>query len=170
MRKIILSIFVLTTIISCSTNSVSKEVSGNVDVHQIGLNYDSSANIDAILATNKDIENVDTNSYKSKYADSAVFYDNGRPTSLTENLSQMKNLITKKVQAKVSKLNAIWGSKFNFKDGTTGEFVYQHITITFTQGTKSVDVTFFQADQFKDGKIVKEWNFYDPTSLISLMQ
>ena len=170
MKKALLSLFVVTSIISCSTEPKTKVVADNIDPHQFGFNYDSSANIDVIIATNKDMENLDSNSYKLKYADSVVFYDNGRPTNLAENLGLFKNLITNKIQPKISKTNARWGSKFNFKDGTSGDYVYQYVDVTFTKGDKSVVGHFFQADLFKDGKIIKEWNFYDPAYILPLFK
>jgi hypothetical protein len=170
MKKIIFAVFAITTIVSCSTAPESKVTTEKVNSSQFGFNYDSSANIDAIKATNKDMENLDTTSYKAKYADSVVFYDNGNPMLLKDNLAFFSTWKSKNIQVKITKVNAIWGSKFNFKDGSSGDYVYQYIEVDFTQGTKKAHTHFFQADQFKDGKIIKEWNFYDPTTMSNLMK
>ena len=169
MKKILLPLMVITTIISCSTAPVATTNADKVDVNQSGLNYRSSANIDAIKATNKDMENLDSASYKSKYADTALIYDNGKETNLTENVSFFKFCSDKKVQIKTS-VGAIWGSKFNHTDGTRSEYVYQSITLTVKKGDKSVDVLYFQGDEFKDGKIIREYDYYDPTNLRLLMK
>ena len=170
MKNIILSIFLVTLMASCSNSSESKVAPEKTTENQVGFNYDSSANVDAIKATNKDMENLDSNSYKTKYADSVVFYDNGNPMGLKENIGFFKTWISNNIQVKITNVDAIWGSKFNFKDGTSGDYVYQYIEVDFTKGTKKVHTHFFQADKFKDGKIIKEWNFYDPTNLNALMK
>ena len=169
MKKYILSIIVIITIISCSTKTETKIIADKLDIHQFGFNYDSSANIDAVKATNKDLENLDTTSYKTKYSDTVVFYDHQKNHNLNWNMSIFKNWIAKKIQPKVF-VGAIWGSKFNYKDGSNGDFVYQAISMKFTQGTKSVTFDDFIVYEFKEGKIIKEWNWYDPTNLLPLMK
>jgi hypothetical protein len=171
MKKTILGAIIATTLFACSAPAEKKaDATLSADPHQIGLNYDSSANINAILATNKDMENLDSTSYKTKYADTAVFFDNGRKTNLKENLTFFSAYAKNNVKLKVTKLNGIFEGKFNFKDNGTGDYVYQYIEVNFTQGTKSVDVHFFQVDEFKEGKIIREWNFYDPTNLAPFLK
>jgi hypothetical protein len=169
MKKIIFSLIVITTIISCSTPPETKTTSDKVDANLSGYNYRSSAYIDAIKAATKDFENLDSASYKTKYSDTALFYDNGKITNLTENVKFFKTCITKKIQIKAT-ISPIWGSKFNHKNGTSDDYVYQSVTVKFTKGTKSVEVLYFQADKFKDGKIVREYNYYDPTNLNLFMK
>lgn len=169
MKKILLSLIVITTIISCSTKPEAKTTSDKVDPNLSGFNYRRSAYIDAIKATTKDFENLDSASYKTKYSDTVLFYDNGKITNLTENVKFFKTCITKKIQIKAT-ISPIWASKFIHKDGTSDDYVYQSVTIKFTKGTKSVEVLYFQADQFKDGKIVREYNYYDPTNLNLFMK
>jgi hypothetical protein len=115
MKKILFSLIVITTIISCSTKTETKIIANKVDIHQFGVDYDSSANIDAIKSTNKDLENLDTTSYKTKYSDTVVFYDHQKNHNLNWNMGIFKNWIAKKIQPKVF-VGAIWGSKFNYKD------------------------------------------------------
>ncbi len=169
MKIFFLSLIIITTIFSCSPTPEAKVITDKVDVHQSGIIYDSSANLDAIIALNKDLENLDSISYKTKYADTVIFWNNDKQTHLSENVSFIKTCLKNKVQVKVEK-NGRWGSRFNHKNGTTDDFVYQSIDIHFTRGSKSVDVEFFQADQFKDGKIVREYNYYDPTNFNTLLK
>ncbi len=169
MKIILFAIIVIATINSCSTAPEAKIIADKVDIHQFGFNYDSSANIDAVKALNKDIENLDTTNYKTKFSDTVVFYDHEINHNLNWNMSIFKNWIAKKTQPKVS-VGAIWGSKFNYKDGSKGDYVYQAIKMKFTQGTKSVEFDDFGVFEFKDGKIVKEWNWYDATNLLPLMK
>jgi hypothetical protein len=169
MKKILLSLIVITTIISCSTPPEAKTPSEKVDPNLSGFNYRSSVYIDAIKATTKDFENLDSVSYKTKYSDTALFYDNGKITNLTENVKFFETCITKKILIKAT-ISPIWASKFNHLNGTSDDFVYQSTTVKFTKGTKSVEVLYFQGDQFKDGKIVREYSYYDPTNLNLLMK
>lgn len=155
--------------LSCTTQSEKNTVIS--DEHQFGLNFDSSANIDAIKATFKDIETYDTISYVKKYADSAIFHDNNKITSLAENVAMQRQFIAAGFKVEVQPNQYIWGSHFNFKDGTIGDYVYSYITVKFTKGDKSVDVVNFQADKFnKEGKIIEEYIVYDQSGILELMK
>lgn len=169
MKRILLSLIVTITIMSCSNTTETKTIADKVDPKLSGFNYRSSAYIDAIKATTKDFENLDSASYKTKYSDTVLFYDNGKITNLTENVKFFETCITKKIQIKAT-ISPIWASKFNHKDGTSDDYVYQSVTVKFKKGTKSVEVLYFQADQFKDGKIVREYSYYDPTNLNLFMK
>ena len=64
----------------------------------------------------------------------------------------------------------MWGSHFNFKDGSQGDYVYSYLTVTFTKGDQAVDIVVFQANRFnKDGKITEEWLVYDASKMATLM-
>ena len=155
------------SVVACTQKS---ENTTATDPHQFGFNYDSTAHMDVIKSTFTDLENYDTASYVTKYADSAKFHDNGKLTNLTENVGLQKGFIAAGIKAKVKSDYAMWSSHFNFKDGNQGDYVYTYLTATFTKGDKSVDIVMFQANLFnKDGKIVEEWLVYDPTNLASLM-
>lgn len=155
------------TVVACTQKSESTTAA---DPHQFGFNYDSTAHMDVIKSTFTDLENYDTASYVTKYADSAKFHDNGRLTNMAENVGLQKSFIAAGIKVKVKQDYAMWSSHFNFKDGNQGDYVYTYLTATFTKGEKSVDVVMFQANLFnKDGKIVEEWLVYDPTNMASLM-
>jgi hypothetical protein len=167
MKKIMFLAIIAVSVVACTQKSESTTAA---DPHQFGFNYDSTAHMDVIKSTFTDLENYDTASYVTKYADSAKFHDNGKLTNLTENVGLQKGFIAAGIKAKVKSDYAMWSSHFNFKDGNQGDYVYTYLTATFTKGEKSVDVVMFQANLFnKDGKIVEEWLVYDPTNMASLM-
>ncbi len=168
MKRIILLAVIAISVVSCSQKGENASVSA--DPHQFGFNYDSTAHMDLIKSSFKDIETYDTLSYASKYADSAKFHDNNKVTNLEENVSLQKQFIAAGIKVKVKPDYAMWSSHFNFKDGNQGDYVYTYVTVTFMKGDKSVDVVTFQADLFnKDGKIVEEWLVYDQSALGTLM-
>jgi hypothetical protein len=169
MKKIVFLAMIAISVVACTQKGENSTTTA--DPHQFGFNYDSTAHMDQIKATFKDLENYDTASYVTKYADSAKFHDNGKLTNLTENVALQQGFIAAGIKAKVKDDYAMWSSHFNFKDGNQGDYVYTYLTATFTKGEKSVDVVMFQANLFnKDGKIVEEWLVYDPTNMASLLQ
>lgn len=166
-----LAIFALVAFTAYSCTSKNATTATNNDSHQFGVNFDSTANMDVIKSTFADMEAYDTLSYVKKYADTAVFIENGKKTNLAENVAIQRNLIAAGIKATINKDYAMWSSQFNFKDGTQSDFVYAYITVTFSKGDKKVDVVIFQADKFnKDGKIDKEYLVYDQSGLASLMK
>ena len=168
MKKIFYLAIIAISVFACTQKTVNTTTT--TDSHLIGYNYDSTANTEAVKATFASIENYDTVSYASKYADSAKFHDNDKITTLTENVNMQKQFIASGLKVKVKEGYPIWSSHFNFKDGTTGDYVYTYITVTFTKDDKSADVVMFQADRFnKDGKIIEEWLVYDPSNLNSIL-
>ncbi len=168
MKKLLFLVIIAVSVVACTQKS---ENTTTADPHLFGFNYDSTAHMDAIKATFTDIENYDTVSYVTKYADSAKFHDNGKLTNLAENVGLQKGFIAAGIKVKVKPDYAMWSSHFNFKDGNQGDYVYTYVTVTFMKGDKSVDVVTFQADAFnKDGKIIEEWLVYDQSNLAALMK
>ena len=163
-----MAVIALTTF-SCSPKN-EKSVT-TTDPHMFGQNYDSTANMDAIKATFDDMEAYNLDSYVKKYADTAVFFDNGKKTTLAENVAVQKNLIASGIKVKVNRDYAMWSSHFNFKDYTQGDYVYSYVTVNFSKGDKKADIVFFQGDKFnKDGKITDEYLVYDQSALAPLMK
>lgn len=168
MKKLVFLAIIAISVVACTQKAENESTAA--DPHQFGFNYDSTAQMDIIKSTFKDIEIYDTMSYASKYADTAVFHDNGRLTNLDENVQILNQFKAKGITVKVKDGYPMWSSHFNFKDGNQGDYVYCYLTTTFTKGEKSVDVVMFQADLFnKDGKIVEEWLVYDQTAIGALM-
>ena len=168
MKKLLFSAIIV-SLFACTQKS--ETTGASVNPHQFGENYDSTAQMDVIKATFKDLETYDTVTYRTRYADTAKFHDNGTITNLAANVDVQKQFIAAGVKVKVKDDYAMWSSHFNFKDGNQGDFVYTYLTGTFTKGDKSTDVVMFQADAFnKDGKIVEEWIVYDQSKLLSVLK
>jgi len=168
MKKIVFSAIIAISIVACTQKGVNS--STEVNSHQFGENYDSTAYMDVIKATFKDVESYDSVAYRTRYADTAIFHDNDKILTLNENVALQGQFIAAGIKAKVKDDYVMWGSHFNFKNGSQGDYVYSYITITFTKGDTSVDVVVFQANRFnKDGKIDKEWLVYDQSKIATLM-
>jgi len=168
MKKLLLCMLVSASLIACTTQETKIETNAELKPH--GYEYDSTANINTIKASFEDMAIHDTANYKNKYADTAVFYDNGKKMSLAENVNMLNRFQSNGIKVKVSSIAAIWESRFTKKDNTQGTSVVTYLTLTFTKDDKSIEVAMNQYDSFVDGKIVKEMLFYDPTSIMALMK
>jgi len=169
MKKILIYLLVATSFVACK-NEVTNTESANKEPKPVGFEYDSTANIDNIKASFEDMANYDTTSYKSKYADTASFYDNGKKMTLAENVNLIKTWESLGIKVKISKIWSIWESRYTKDDKTEGITVLSYLTVTLTKGDKSVDVIMNQNDDFVNGKIVRELLFYDPTNINNLMK
>ena len=169
MKKLLFLAFIAIAVVSCTQKGQNS--SAAVDPHQFGENYDSTAYMDVIKATFKDIETYDSVAYRARYADTAKFHDNDKLITLDENVALQGQFVAAGIKAKVKDDYVMWGSHFNFKDGTQGDYVYTYLTVTFTKGEKSVDIVIFQANRFnEDGKITEEWLVYDTSKMADLLQ
>ena len=169
MKKLLFLAFIAFAVVSCTQKGQNSAAA--VDPHQFGENYDSTAYMDVIKATFKDIESYDSVAYRARYADTAKFHDNDKLITLNENVALQSQFVAAGIKAKVKDGYPMWSSHFNFKDGSQGDYVYTYLTVTFTKGDKSVDVVVFQANRFnKDGKIIEEWLVYDTSKLAELMK
>jgi hypothetical protein len=168
MKRVILLAIVAISVVSCTQKGENSTASA--DPHQFGFNYDSTANMDQVKGSFKDLESYDTATYVTRYADTAKFHDNGKITNLEDNVEIQRQFIAAGIKVKVKEDYAMWSSHFNFKDGNQGDYVYTYVTVAFSKGDKTVDVVMFQADMFnKDGKIVEEWMVYDSKQIVDLM-
>lgn len=172
MKKSFLTLFAAIASIAIFSCSPEKGVSVESDSNVIGQSLDSSANVDAIKASFKDVLAYDTTSYKAKYADSAIFHDNMTDMTLSENLDIIKKAKALGISIKFDSIDAIWEEVLN-KPNENGikNGVISFATATWTRDGKSVTVKVCQVDAFnKDGKIVEEWLTYDTSGLSALMQ
>ena len=168
MKKLVSLVIIAISVVACTPKS--ENTATVAKPHQFGENYDSTAYMDVIKATFKDIESYDSVAYRARYADTAKFHDNDKLVTLNENVGLQGQFIAAGIKAKVKDDYAMWSSHFNFKDGSQGDYVYTYLTVTFTKGDKSVDVVVFQANRFnKDGKITEEWMVYDTSKLAGLL-
>jgi hypothetical protein len=168
MKKLLFSAIIALAVVACTQNDQNSASNGKP--HQIGENYDSTAYMDVIKASFKDIESYDSVTYRARYADTAKFHDNDKLITLNENVALQGQFAAAGIKAKVKDDYVMWGSHFNFKDGSQGDYVYSYLTVTFTKGDQAVDIVVFQANRFnKDGKITEEWLVYDASKMATLM-
>ena len=166
MKKLLFSAIIALAVVACTQNGQNTAA----NPHQFGENYDSTAYMDVIKASFKDIETYDSVVYRARYADTAKFHDNDKLITLNENVALQGQFAAAGIKAKVKDDYVMWGSHFNFKDGSQGDYVYSYLTVTFTKGDQAVDIVVFQANRFnKDGKITEEWLVYDASKMATLM-
>lgn len=169
MKKFILACFVASTIIACSpktettsTFAVPKDVNS--------YNLDSSANIDLVKKMVVAFETGDSATYRSLYADSAIFHDNGTDMTLDQNVVFFNYFKSNGVTVKMEKVDPIWEivNKEASPNGITNYVMsFQH-TI-YKKGDKEVKVIVSVVNGIKDGKIVEEWDLYNTKPLFDLM-
>lgn len=172
MKKLSLTLFAAFAAVAIYSCSPKNEASVEKDPNATGYNVDSSANIDVIKASFKDMVNYDTASYKSKYVDTAIFNDNMATMRLADNVAIFKKAKALGVTIKVDRIGAIWESIMNKpnKNGVKNG-VFSYATITWTRAGKSATVFVAQVDAFNaEGKIVEEWLTYDPTAINELLK
>lgn len=168
MKKLLLPAIIAISLVACTAKN--EKTAATADPHLFGEMFDSTAYMDAVKGSFKDLENYDSVTYRSRYADTAKFHDNGKLTNLNENVAMQGQFMAAGIKVKIKEGYAMWSSHFNFKDGKQGDYVYTYLTATFIKGDKSADVVMFQADRFNaDGKIAEEWIVYDQTKIAALL-
>lgn len=171
MKKLSLSLFAAFAAVAIYSCSPEKGNSTESDPHVIGYSVDSSANIDVIKASFKDMVSYDTASYKSKYVDTAVFHDNLNKMTLSENVAFVNQMKAAGLTIKVDEINSIWEEKLNKPKNGIQNFVFSFSTISWTKAGKTVTVIISQVDAFnKEGKIVEEWLTYDTSAISELLK
>ncbi|NBR36540.1 MAG: hypothetical protein EBT80_04045 [Chitinophagales bacterium] len=111
MKKIVFSAIIAISIVACTQKGVNS--STEVNSHQFGENYDSTAYMDVIKATFKDVESYDSVAYRTRYTDTAIFHDNDKILTLNENVALQGQFIAAGIKAKVKDDYVMWGSHFN---------------------------------------------------------
>ena len=169
MKKFILSCFVVSTFMACSPN---KEKTASVDYPEnaAGYNIDSSANIEIVKKMTKAFEDMDSATYRSFYAETAKFHDNGKEMTLDQNLGNFSFFKANGVTIKTEKIDPIWEAvnKEASPDGVTNYVIsFQHLIVK--KGDKEVRVIMNVVNGMKDGKIVEEWGLYDSKPIFDLM-
>ena len=164
-----MGLIVAASLVAC-TNPKETSTAAPAVPNVNGYTVDSSANIDLIKKSNTAGSTGDMATYKSTYSDSAVFHDNLKKATLSENLEMLAQFKKAGLSFGIE-YGALWET-INNKANEKGvsHYVLGYLTATFKKGDKSVKVGQFQIDAVKDGKIVEEWIVYDPTDLMSLMK
>ena len=155
MKQIIYACFVVSTIIACSpkTETASTFV---VPADINSYNLDSSANIDLVKKMVVAFETGDSATYRSLYADSAIFHDNGSDMTLDQNVVLFNYFKSNNVTVKVEKVDPIWEivNKEASPNGITNYVMsFQHTV--YKKGDKEVKVIVSVVNGMKDGKIVE---------------
>lgn len=133
-------------------------------------NLDSSANIDLVKKMVVAFEAGDSVTYRSCYADSAKFHDNGKDTDLDQNVTLFNFFKSNGITVKVEKVDPIWEivNKEASPNGVTNYVMSFQQTI-YKKGDKEVKVIVSVVNGMKDGKIVEEWDIYDTKPMLDLM-
>jgi len=169
MKKLILSCFVVSTIIACSPKTeTASTFAAPADL--TSYNLDSSANIDLVKKMITAFEAGDSVTYRSCYADSAKFHDNGNDMTLDQNVGSFSMFKSSGVTFKVVKVDPIWEivNKEVAPNGVTN-YVMSFQTMVFKKGEQEVTVIMSVVNGMKDGKIVEEWGVYDTKQLMDMM-
>lgn len=133
-------------------------------------NLDSSANIDLVKKMVVAFEAGDSVTYRSCYADSAKFHDNGKDTDLDQNVTLFNFFKSNGITVKVEKVDPILEivNKEASPNGVTNYVMSFQQTI-YKKGDKEVKVIVSVVNGMKDGKIVEEWDIYDTKPMLDLM-
>lgn len=169
MKKFIFACFLVSTIIACSPKTeTTSTFAAPKDLNS--YNLDSSANIDLVKKMITAFEAGDSTTYRSCYADTAKFHDNGMDMTLDQNVSNFSFFNASGVTFKVVQVDPIWEivNKEVAQNGVTN-YVISFQTMVFKKGEKEVKVIMNVVNGMKDGKIVEEWGLYDTKPLMDLI-
>lgn len=169
MKQFILSCFVASAIFACSPKTeTASTFAVPADINS--YNLDSSANIDLVKKMITAFEAGDSATYRSCYADSAKFHDNGTDMTLDQNVGNFSMFKGNGLTFKVVQVDPIWEivNKEADKNGVTN-YVMSFQTMVFKKGEKEVKLIMNVVNGMKDGKIVEEWGLYDTKPLMDLI-
>jgi len=169
MKKFILACLVVSTIIACSPKTeTASTFAAPADLNS--YNLDSSANIDIVKKMVVAFEAMDSATYRSLYADSAIFHDNGKEMNLDQNVTLFNYFKSNGITVKVESVDPIWEivNKVASPNGVTN-YVMSFQQTTYKKGDKEVKVIVSVVNGMKDGKIVEEWDIYDTKPMMDLM-
>jgi hypothetical protein len=169
MKKFILACLVVSTIIACSPKTeTASTFAAPKDL--TSYNLDSSANIDLVKKMIVAFEAMDSATYRSCYADTAKFHDNGKDMTLDQNIGNFSNFKSSGLTFKVVSIEPIWEivNKEADQNGVTN-YVMSFQTMVFKKGDKEAKLIMSVVNGMKDGKIVEEWGLYDSKPFMDLM-
>jgi hypothetical protein len=169
MKKFILACLVVSTIIACSPKTeTASTFKAPADLNS--YNLDSSANIDLVKKMITAFEAGDSVTYRSCYADTAKFHDNGTDMTLDQNVGNFGMFKANGFTLKVVSIEPIWEivNKEASAEGITN-YVMSFQTMIFKKGDKEAKMIMSVVNGMKDGKIVEEWGLYDTKPMLDLM-
>jgi len=169
MKKTLLSLIVITSLIACETKT--NTATNSYPANAAGYNLDSSDNI---VTTKKAIEAgliSDTATAKLCYEDTATVYDNQNKQTIAESMQVANTFKAKGVTFKLENINAIWEGVKNTEDELgVKNYVSVYFTASISKGDKKVVVGFNAIFAFKNGKIIREWDTYDTAPIMELLK
>ena len=169
MKKFILACLVVSTIIACSPKTeTASTFAAPADLNS--YNLDSTANTELVKKMVVAFETMDSVTYRTCYADSAKFHDNGKDMTLNQNLGYFNFFKSNNVTVKIISIEPIWEivNKVASPNGVTN-YVMSFQNTIYKKGDKEVKVMVSMVDGIKDGKIVEEWAIYDSKPMLDLM-
>jgi hypothetical protein len=169
MKKMILSLLVITSMIACE--SKTEKPASAIPSNAVGYDLDSSENINIAKKAIEAGINADSVTFRSIYVDTAAIFDNKNKQTIFESLKMAPFFKSKGVIMKLENINVIWES-VNFKADDLGvtNYVHAYLDASLTKETKKVMVGINAVFAFKNGKIVREWDTYDTAQLMELLK
>lgn len=170
MKKMILSLLVITSMIACESKT-EKIATSAIPSNAGGYDLDSSENINIAKKAIEAGISADSVTFTSIYADTATIFDNKNKQTIFESLKMAPFFKSKGVIMKLENINVIWES-VNFKADDLGvtNYVHAYLDASLTKGTKKVIVGINAVFAFKNGKIVREWDTYDTAPFMELLK
>jgi hypothetical protein len=169
MKKIILSLIVMTSLVACE--SKTEKTANAVPVDAFGYTLGSSENINTAKKAIDAGVASDSAVFVSIYADSAAVYDNMNKQTIFENMKLANFFRSKGITMKLEKINQIWET-VDFKPDERGisNYVNVYFDASFTKGTQKMVTRINAVFAFKNGKIVTEWDTYDSAPILELIK
>ena len=168
MKKLLLgSLFAVTLFAACDQKKES-----TTTPESDGYVLNKSDNIEYAKKTIVNAAKGDLDAYKALYADTAIFYDNAAKETLAQNVAIFNEMKAKGIEIKLDTIYNAFETVNKVADPENGAKNYIHIycQFTFNKGDKKVVIQFYQANALKDGKIVREYDYYDASGLADLMK
>ena len=166
MKKIVFSAIIAMALIASCKEAKETAPMGS------GYTLDSSANIDYAKKTLISCAKGDLDTYRSLYADTAIFWDNSAKETVDENINVFKAIQAKGISIKLDTIYTAFETvqKVPNPDHGAVNFVHIYCNLTFSKGDKKTSIAFYQANALKGGKIIREWDYYDASGLAELMK
>jgi len=169
MKKFIFACLVVSTVIACSPKTETTSTFA-VPKDLNSYNLDSTVNTELVKKMVVAFETMDSVTYRTCYADSAKFHDNGKDMTLDQNLGYFNFFKSNNVTVKIISIEPIWEivNKVASPNGVTN-YVMSFQNTIYKKGDKEVKVMVSMVDGIKDGKIVDEWAIYDSKAMLELI-
>jgi len=166
MKKLLSSLLILTIFASCNSAKENKTPTND------GYTLQKSENIEFAKKTLISAASGDLDTYKSLYADTAIFYDNAAKETLQQNIEVFNQMKAAGISIKLEKFDAVFEAVDNVANPEIGtnDYIFIYCTLTFSKGDKKITIPFHQANALKGGKIIREWDFYDGSAISELMK